>query len=408
MVELINNLLSSTKKTIIFLAEGVSHNNIESLAFIKEFAQILSKIKKVCIYMEGPKITSKVTIKNQLTAIASGFNSTAYIDFYNSLFDKIKFVDIDIWEMFPHTNYFSDRLMTEYQMKKDEVIYNRISRYINESNVDIHIIYFGMSHSNQTWYDKDWDVQYKRLKYFFDRDKRNIIYTRLISLTSINQEYLSKINLPTYDITKINTNVADGVTDIVLSSTSIDVPLYIITKTLSKKMIFRYPQFFSYVMNKNSILSEKKVLKFTNAFKTKVKHVGRDKEKLLFELRLYFSLGTIYSMNKKIDGFIFYAFIKYIITQSKYLFILLNYIIYVFLVRVDMSKLPELSIDECEKIRKILYNNRKKTLRVTDDDKKLQDLFFAFLICRKQVNQIPKINRRYWPYKNPFEWLINK
>lgn len=408
MIKLINRLLESTGKTVIFLAEGVSHNNVESLAFIKEFAKLLSKSKKICIYMEGPKITSDATIKNQLIAIASGFNSTSYIDFYNSLLDKIKFVDIDIWEMFPYTSCFSDALMTQYQMKKDEIVYNRISRYMDESDVDIHIVYFGISHSYRTWYDKDWDVQYKRLKYFFDRDKRNIIYTRLISLAKINQEYLAKIKLPTYNITKIKTNITDGVTDIVLPSTSIDVPLYIITKTLSKKMIFRYPKFFSYVMNKNMILSERKVLKFINTFKTKVKHIGRDKEKLLFELRLYFSLGTIYSMNRIIDGFTFYSFIKYIITQSKYLFILLNYVIFVFLTRIDMSKLPEVSIDEIEQLKKIIYNNDKHILRVTTDDKKIKELFFTFLLCREEVKLIPKINDNYWPYKNPFEWLINK
>ena len=223
-----------------------------------------------------------------------------------------------------------------------------------------------------------------------------------VMITEKGEKKLIKSDLNKYKINFTNTD-----RNIILSSASIDFPYFLITKSLSKKIFFATRIFFDYVMDNKDILSEKQIINLSNRFKTKIKFIHSDNTALLFELRLYFSFGVIYSMEKKIDAVSLYAFIKFVTHKSKYLFILLNYIMYVFLVRVDTTTMPKISDDEIKKLNEIISTNCH-LMRVTVDDKKLRSLFMNMLYKRTQVTNIPKVDRNHWAYKNPFEWLINE
>ena len=201
-----------------------------------------------------------------------------------------------------------------------------------------------------------------------------------VMITEKGEKKLIKSDLNKYKINFTNTD-----RNIILSSASIDFPYFLITKSLSKKNIFRYPHFFDYVMDNKDILSEKQIINLSNRFKTKIKFIHSDNTALLFELRLYFSFGVIYSMEKKIDSVSF---------KSKYLFILLNYIMYVFLVRVDTITMLKISDDEIKKLNEIISTNCH-LMRVTVDDKKLRSLFMNMLYKRTQVTNIPKVDRNH-------------
>ena len=313
------------------------------------------KLKKtIRIYIEGPYIDKDKFISGQIRTLDSGFNSLVFSKFYSSLYDYLEFIDIDIWEMYPDTLIFSDTLMTEYQKNKDQIIYDRIAYDISQSDFDLYFIYFGVNHSYSTWYDTYSKITYKRLYFFLQKLDRSIFIIKLtcrkrLDYSILSNEKLLRRKLSDYKFLKNNNGY-----EVILPSTAIDFPLILLDKYKTKKKVYRYPHFYKYKMFNYKFLSEKDKLTCVNKFKCRL-HKKINREQFIYELRLYFSFGLLVSDSLVIDSTVLFDFIKFVIVKSRYLIVLLNYLLYIFITRVKIININDFNLEDIRLLEKLVY-----------------------------------------------------
>lgn len=394
------------KGSVLFFAEGVSHNNIESLMLLRSFINNLKLKKSIRIYIEGPHIDRNRFVSDQIRTLDSGFNSLAFSQFYSDLYDYLKFIDVNIWEVYPNTLIFSDTLMTEYQKNKDQIIYERICYDMSQSNFDVYCIYFGINHSYSTWYDLYSKITYKRLYFFLQELDRTLFIIKLtcqkkFDYSILSTEKLLSRKLSDYKVLKHNNEY-----EVVLPSTAMDFPLIILDKYKTKKKVFRYPHFYKYKMFNYKFLSEKDRLTCINKFKYRLRSKSSRKQ-FVYELRLYFSFGLLLSDTLIIDSTVLFSFLKFVIVKSKYLIIFLNYLLYIFITRVKVINIPDLKLEDICLLERLVYKKRHLFMGVTENDRSIRAHFFYKLRGGNAYFKIPHIDEKKWCYKNIFSWPIN-
>lgn len=404
-----DKMMELKKGEIVFLAESVSHNNIESLSLISKIIQIIGDKRKIKIYMEGLKIIKKYNIKQQLYTVDNGFNSLSFADFYSKYYDVLEFVDVDIWDLFSNTLTFTDILMTEYQKNKDKIVSDRIIKDIHSSDCDIYFVYFGISHSYMNWYDKDWGIYYNRLLFYLRQYGLPVTVIRLCSLKKVDFNILKTgISNKKLEGYTLSYNEKERVYNVILPSTAIDFPCLLLEKRLSKKILARYPLYYKYKMNNYKYLYEIDRFRFFNKIKKIIrKQIGFNKQLIKSEFRLYFSIGALFSDTYYISSSAYLKFILYVILNSQYLMMFTNYLMWIGLLRVkQFDKITDNTIAE---IKYIIIKKRHLFIKVTRNDKLVRELFLKKIETNATIQKenIPLIDYTSWHYKNIFSFEIN-